>query len=1030
MDGPRRRAVKAIPERVAKPEGGADRGPFGWWQGATFDDVPTVLPRFCLLAFGLGFLRLSAATDGPDAGEMPRVPATAPDRATETFGVRPGFRMELMAAEPLVTSPVAMSFDEAGRIYVVEMRDYSERRPEQLGRVRLLEDTDGDGKPDRSTVFLDGLPWPTAVSCWKGGVFVGATPDILYARDENGDGVADLREKVFTGFASDYAPYATNRLNVQALMNSMNWGVDGRIHGAGSMSGGTVRRVRSEFVDRWVREAGGSGTPPEIRLGGRDFAFDPRTLELSAETGGGQHGMTFDRWGGKFVCSNSDHLQWVAYDADDVPGNPFHSLPSPRLSIAEDGPSAEVFRRSPDEPWRVLRTRWRVAGIVEGPVEGGGRPSGYFTGATGVTVHRGDLAGEAAGDVFIADCGSNLIHRKRLHRDGFELRGRRVPDEKSSEFVASTDNWFRPVQFANAPDGALWVLDMYRETIEHPWSLPPGLKRRLDLDSGRDRGRLWRIVPQGTAPRRKTGEFRNAGPEELVRLLDHPNGWHRDTAARRILETGGPAAQKALSSSVLGLKTAEGRLLALGLLRRLGALGSATAVVLAKDPEPSVRAAAYRALRGLGPLPAGVFGILRPVWTLEGDPRVQWEMAWLAAGMEPRLRMEWLGPLLEAESPWIVSAAVHASRGAETELLASWDGEPVPVRRVPALLELATVAGRSGDAAMAAGVLRLLRFLPGDAVRFRTAAALSAAAGPGAGFRREAAWKEWVDLAVGAGSDPMQVPVEAIGMLPEAGAKSVQPLLALVGPAVPKERRQAAVRALGRVDSSLWSQPASEAWRRLDPEIRPELVGLMIRRPESAKSLLDAVESGRIPESDVPLAAIAVLRQSGDREVRERTVRRYGEKPASRTDAVEAFLPALGLSGDAGRGAGVFQERCASCHRLADRGVVLGPDLASVRSNGKEKILVSILDPNREVAPSFVAWTVEQKDGTTLGGIRVREDDSVLVLRVAGGAEAVLPKSGILNAVRSERSLMPEGLETGLTPQGMADLLEYVVTAR
>jgi hypothetical protein len=182
-------------------------------------------------------------------------------------------------------------------------------------------------------------------------------------------------------------------------MNSLQWGVDNRIHGAGSVSGGTLRRAPGRFVESWVRSGGGNLESRPIELGGRNFSFDPRTLDLVSETGGGQHGMTSDDAGRVFVCSNSDHLQWVAYDAESIPSHPFHSLPSPRLSIAVDGPAAEVFRRSPDEPWRVLRTRWRVAGLVEGPVEGGGRPSGYFTGATGVTVHRGDLAGDAAGVV-------------------------------------------------------------------------------------------------------------------------------------------------------------------------------------------------------------------------------------------------------------------------------------------------------------------------------------------------------------------------------------------------------------------------------------------------------------------------------------------------------------------------------------------------------------------------------------------------------------------------------------------------------
>src|SRR6266487_3889407 len=224
-----------------------------------------------------------------DPAQLPRVPPTAPEQALSTFRVKPGFRLELVAAEPLVVDPIALCFDENGRLFVVEMRDYSERRPERLSRVRLLEDTDGDGRFDKSTIYADNLPWASAVFCYGGGVFVGATPDIYFFKDTDGDGVADQKELVFTGVASDYAPYATNQLNVQAMLNSFQWGLDNRIHGASSLNGGKVQSLKP------------AGAAP-LELRGRDFAFDPRTFAITAEAGGGQHGLSFDNAGRKFVC--------------------------------------------------------------------------------------------------------------------------------------------------------------------------------------------------------------------------------------------------------------------------------------------------------------------------------------------------------------------------------------------------------------------------------------------------------------------------------------------------------------------------------------------------------------------------------------------------------------------------------------------------------------------------------------------------------------------------------------------------------
>src|SRR5262245_21162440 len=260
-----------------------------------------MLSRLLLRAAGAGLASaIIAAEPVVDSAQLPRVPPTEPAQAVATFRVKHGFRIELVAAEPLVVDPIAVSFDEDGRLYVVEMRDYSERRPERLGRIRLLEDTDNDGRFEKSTVFAENLPWPTAVICWDGGVFVGVTPDLLYLKDNNGDGVADVREVIFTGFASDYAPFETNKLNVQALMNSFNWSLDNRIHGATSFSGGKVKRADTPFVRSWIQrgvispggERWGEGEQRALDLRGRDFSFDPRTLEMRAESGGGQHGLS------------------------------------------------------------------------------------------------------------------------------------------------------------------------------------------------------------------------------------------------------------------------------------------------------------------------------------------------------------------------------------------------------------------------------------------------------------------------------------------------------------------------------------------------------------------------------------------------------------------------------------------------------------------------------------------------------------------------------------------------------------------
>src|SRR5207253_7036015 len=290
------------------------------------------------------------------------------------------------------------------------------------------------------------------------------------------------------------------------------------------------------------------------------------------------------------------------------------------VDIATDGPAAEVYRISPEEPWRVIRTKWRVNGLVPGPIEGGGRSAGYFTGATGVTIFRGDAWGkEFVGDAFIGDAGGNLVHRKKIRSDGLNLIAERPADEQKREFAASKDTWFRPVQFANGPDGNLYIADMYREVIEHPWSLPESIKKHLDLNSGNDRGRIYRVAPDGfRQPKRP--HLSVATTKELVALLQHPNGWQRDTAARLLYERQDGLAAPLLKESLRNSRSALARMHSLYVLHGLGKLDEATERKALQDRDSIVRQHAVR-------LTATISGSSGQPWKeltrLEHDPDIQ-----------------------------------------------------------------------------------------------------------------------------------------------------------------------------------------------------------------------------------------------------------------------------------------------------------------------------------------------------------------------------------------------------------------------
>jgi len=470
----------------------------------------------------VGLILLACRAFGDD-DPLPRFGPEEPAEALKSFRALDGFRLDLLAAEPLVMDPVAGAYDEDGRLYVVEMSDYPHVDAENdkpfaenlgdppVGRVRVLTDDDGDGVFDRGEIFAEKLSWPTGLAVWKGGVFVAATPDVWYLKDHDGDGKADERRRVLTGF---------RKYNVQAVMNNLQWGLDHQIYGAGSSNGGNIREADAPETDA-------------VALGRHDFRLDPNSGDIEILSGGARFGNTFNDWGDRFLCDIRNPAEHVVLPARYLARNPF--LPTPKVlhDAAEAGDAVPMFRISPNEPWRELRARrWTEVGkaIPKSELVAGGS----LTSSSGLTVYRGDAYPEPyRGNLFLGEVANNLIHRMTVEPDGVTFKAQRA--DQNVEFVASTDTWFRPVNFVNAPDGSLHVLDMYRETIEHPWSIPEDILAKLDLRSGEDRGRIYRLIPPNFH-HRPTPKLSAATTAELVGLLEHPNGWHRDTAHRLIFE--------------------------------------------------------------------------------------------------------------------------------------------------------------------------------------------------------------------------------------------------------------------------------------------------------------------------------------------------------------------------------------------------------------------------------------------------------------------------------------------------------------
>jgi putative heme-binding domain-containing protein len=743
------------------------------------------------------------------------------------------------------------------------------------------------------------------------------------------------------------------------------------------------------------------------------------------------------------------------YEARYAGRNPLYAMPNPLVDIPVDGPAAEVYRISPDEAWRVIRTKWRVSGLVPGIIEGGGRPSGYFTGATGLTIYTGDALGKDFVDnAFVGDAGSNLVHRKviRSENGGVGLIAERPKDEEKTEFLRSTDNWFRPVTIANGPDGALYVVDMYREIIEHPWSLPESIKQYLDLHSGVDRGRIWRVVPEGwkrPAPPR----LHQASTDELVAALGSPNGWTRETAARLLYQRQDRDAEAMNHPQEALLDESKSPLYRIHFLSALQAIGTLrdTDVVFAMGVpglKTDARVREHAVLLAEPWLRDGTASndLWQGIERLASDPdvRVRYRVALtLSEVADPGKRLPALAALAasSAGDPWVRAAILNAAAGDEAALFdrvaaAAASGADSQRDRADLLRQLAALVGVRGKDDEIAVVQRFTETRGADrASGFFVAAALADGL-QRAGHRDQipSRLKPMLDAARQAAADAKAEPatrVEAMGLLGAAGSPDVTPLLlARLDPAESQQIQSAAIAALDRVQDKSIADELVKRLPSLSPKVRSEAIAILLKRPDRAASLLRAMESGTVrPDAVSPTQALA-LKANRDPAVKALAKKVFGPGATQkREDVINEYLPALALAGHADKGREIYRQRCVSCHRSSGEGFAVGPDFVTIKTAGKEKTLVNILDPNREVAPQYVSYVVDTKAGDTLTGLLVGETAASLTVRQPFGNDTTLLRADVKRIASQNLSLMPEGIEAGMTKQDLADLLEYIATA-
>ena len=941
--------------------------------------------------------------DVPPDFKMPE-PLSLED-SVASLKTRPGLRVELVAAEPLVKDPINLDWGPDGKLWVVEMTDYPlgiDGKGTPGGRVRFLEDKDADGRYETSTVFLEGLNYPTSVKAWKNGVLVIACPEIIYAEDTDGDGRADKREVLYLGFREG---------NQQHRVNGLEWSLDGWLVIANGDSGGTVESVK---------------TGEKLELGSFDLRIHPDSGGMELLTGRTQYGRARDNFDNWFGCSNSRPFFYFSLKQKDLLRNPHVIYPAGNLDIDGGSGNRRVYPTS----------------------QGGQRynnpdSENWFTSACGLAVYRDDrLDPGFANSAFVCEPVHNLVHRRRLETDGVSFRAVRVEDETDTEFLTSTDHWFRPTSAKTGPDGGLWVVDMHRYVIEHPEWIPEPWRKVLDLRAGHERGRIYRVVSDECDTSMVPKRLDSLSTSELIAELKSSNGWRRDTAHRLLIEHGVKSIDPAImagwfegstelskahllgffgegkvpSPVLFDLLTAQGpsplQALALGLFRAESATppvldavidlanrtkdlpiarASAAALGQIDTPEAGATLAQLALAHGSDPLfTATAMSSLVPHLD---------EVATATAAAAPDQQ----SPLL----PYLMETAVALKRGTAIAALLNSHPENLPTR-FRNLAALLSVLDR--------------RKIDFDDFASSTQEPLSTALTVAANLATEAR------QITGDPKAPVADRIGALTLLGRGGKSrdaDINALLTLFRPEIPAELQLASARRLLELGAL---GKALAIWKSLGPGVRGSLISGSLSDRKQVAVLLTAIENGTLPASAIDAASRERLLTYPQSQLKEqaKTVLGAASNP-DRAAVIAKFSPALEMKGNPDSGRTHFQTLCAVCHQLGGLGSQnIGADLAALADKSFGTLLTAILDPNRAVEDKYALYQVDLNDGGSLAGLIAAESGDSLTLQLLDGSRRDLLRTEVKALTATGRSAMPEGLEAALDPQSMADLILFI----
>lgn len=964
----------------------------------------------------------------PRKQDKPPGPALSPQEAIAKMTVPPGFTVELVASEPDIVNPIGMAFDERGRAWITESFEYPRREP-GVGRdrVKVCEDTDGDGRADKFTVFAEGLNIPSGIAVGHGGVWVANAPDILFLQDTDGDGKADKQEVVVTGFG---------RFDTHELPNSLTWGPDGYLYG--------INGVFNQSDVNYPKSS------PHYRADFKGWSFTCALFRIHPKT------KKFE-----VFCEGTSNPWGVAFDTE---GSAFFSacVIDHLWHMVETG----YYHRQggPYPPFT-----WKIDSIV--------KHKHQMAAYCGIHYYDSDAyPAEFRQKLYMGNIHGGCVNVDKLKRDGSSYFA--TPE---NDFLTANDVWFMPVVQKTGPDGCLWVLDWYDryhcyQDANHD---PAGVDRL--------KGRLYRVRYKDTPRANPKMDLAQDSDDQLLAHLKGGNDCLRDLSRRLLLERmTGDSVKAELQAKLRQLAfdtdaPRQSQLIALWITLSANAANDETLAKLLQHPDATFRAWTVRGIGNHGKASDAIRAKLVEA-TKDASPDVLLQVAIASGKVEgldaldllvkvlancgddkliPHIVWQNLHPRLEKNTPRFIElvskSEVAKSLGfaklmprAVDRIAALKPGDPASLAALFAMAAAPETANPAG----AKQTLEILaqriqsRELSGDglsALRAKFDPALETVLKDAQHPLRfqaaalAASWKQPAALAElrAQVADPQRHEpdrVTAFDVLASVGDEQVATLAKGILAAPDKHSvnfRGAMIASLGKTEADDTATLLVAAFDKLEPELKPRAIEVLTQRKTWGKKLLDAVAEKKIVSNFINVNQAQKLLAFNDAELSAALEKHWGKVRTQRDPQREKFVGEMknlirGGKGDPHNGVLVFNKVCGQCHKIHGQGQEVGPDITLNGRSSFDQLLSNVFDPSLVIGASYQARTILLDDDRILTGLLVEDSPQRVVLKVQGGKLETIARGDIQQMKVSELSLMPENLEKQLQPQEIIDLFSFL----